>query len=83
MSSRQKSERPRFCVNRTQGLHGLLTSCIRLSVCLGGVSVTQPRCHGDQSHNLSLALSWCVPVVKDFSLQKNQNDKKSRHGVVF
>ena len=48
-----------------------------------GVSVTLPRCHGDQSHNLSLALSWCVPVVKDFSLQKNQNDKKSRHGVVF
>ena len=32
----------------------------------------------DQSHNVSLAPSWCVPIVKDFfSLQRNQNDKKA------
>ena len=75
VSSRHKSERPqrpggRFCVNRTQGLHGLLTSCIRLSVSPDGVSVTQPRCHGDQSYIVSLAPSWFVPVVKISSVSR-------------
>ena len=48
----------------------LLTSCIRLSVCLEGVPVTQPRCHGDQSHTVSLAPSRFVPVVKISSVSR-------------
>ena len=55
----------------------MLTSCIRLSVCLEGVPVTQPRCHGDQSHSFICTFFVCSSCEDFFSLQKNQNDKQA------